>query len=137
MTGASWMTKRFRIAIAAAGCAAASVVAAADFDGSKPLLCASHVAIECTPGALCLQGTPFDMGAPAFMRIDFAGKIVAGPERTSPITAIEKSDTQLLIQGTELGFAWAIALDQASGSMVATATDRDGAFVIHGACTPL
>ena len=137
MTGEAIMTKLIRIALAVAGAAAAPIVVAADFDGSKPLLCASHLAIECTPGTPCYHGAPLDMGAPAFMRIDFAGKVVVGPHRTSPIVAVEKSDVQLLLQGTELGFAWAIALDQASGRIVATAADRDGAFVMHGACTPL
>lgn len=123
------------IAWAAGGFAAAA--AGADFDGSKPLLCATVEAADCVPGMPCHHGHPADLGAPTFMRIDFSGKVVVGPRRTSPIAAIEKSDAQLLLQGTELGFAWAIALDQASGRIVATAADRDGAFVMHGACTPL
>jgi hypothetical protein len=131
------MMKLIRIAVAAGGVATAPLALAADFDGSKPLICATHSAMECTPGLPCYHGAPADMGAPAFMRIDFAKKVVVGPERTTPIVAMEKSDEQLLLQGTELGFAWAIALDRASGRMVATAADRDGAFVLHGACTPL
>jgi hypothetical protein len=42
-----------------------------------------------------------------------------------------------LLQGTELGFAWTIALDQANGKMMVTLVDRDGAFVFFGSCTPL
>ncbi len=131
------MMKLIRVTLTAAAITMASLASAADFDGSKTLICATHSAMECSPGLPCYHGAPLVMGAPAFLRIDFAGKVVVGPERTSPIVTMEKSEEQLLLQGTELGFAWAIALDQASGQIVATAADRDGAFVMHGACTPL
>jgi len=49
----------------------------------------------------------------------------------------EKTDAQLLLQGTELGLGWTIALDQASGKISVTLVDREGAFVLFGACTPL
>jgi hypothetical protein len=35
----------------------------------------------------------------------------------------------------ELGFGWTIALDQESGQMSGTLVDRDGVFVLFGACT--
>jgi hypothetical protein len=41
----------------------------------------------------------------------------------------------LLLQGTELGFAWSIALDKDTGQMSATLVNRDGAYVLFGACT--
>lgn len=77
------------------------------------------------------------MGAPGFMRIDFAKKVVVGPKRTSPIVSIEMTTAQVLLQGTELGFAWSIALDRESGRMIATIADRAGAFLMFGACTAL
>jgi hypothetical protein len=110
---------------------------ASDFDGSKPLICAPVEAMDCTPGVECLKGTPDDIGAPAFMRIDFAKKTVAGPKRTSPIQAMENVEDQLLLRGTELGYGWIMVLDHANGKMSATLTDRHGAFVIFGSCTPL
>jgi hypothetical protein len=80
---------------------------------------------------------PEEVGAPAFMRIDFEKKTVSGPQRTSPVQFMEKNEKQLLLQGTELGYAWTIALDQATGKMMITLVDRDGAFVLFGSCTPL
>ena len=126
-----------RIALAALGVAAASAAAAGDFDGSKLLLCAPVEAIDCVPGVPCVGDTPGEIGAPAFMRIDVAKKVVIGPKRTAPIASVEKTETHVLLQGVELGHAWAIALEQESGQMTATLTNGDGAFVLFGSCTPL
>ena len=57
--------------------------------------------------------------------------------RSSPILLVDKSDDQGLLQGTELGYGWTVALDQADGSMIATLVDRNGVFVLFGSCTPL
>ena len=50
---------------------------------------------------------------------------------------MDKSDDQLLLQGTELGFGWTLVLDQESGTMSATLVNREGAVVLFGSCTPL
>jgi len=110
---------------------------AGDFDGSKPLICAPVEAMDCISGGGCERGIPDDVGAPAFMRIDFAKKLIVGPKRSSPINAMEKADYQILLQGTELGMAWGMALDTANGKMVTTFSNRDGAYVLFGSCTPL
>ena len=115
---------------------AAVPVLAGDFDGSKLLICAPVEASDCAHGEECRKGLPDDIGAPAFMRIDFANKAVIGPKRSSPILLMDKSETQLLLQGTELGYGWTIALDQATGKMTATLASREGVFVLFGACTP-
>jgi len=44
------------------------------FDGTKPLLCSSIEALDCDPGMTCERGIPEIMGAPQFLRIDFAKK---------------------------------------------------------------
>lgn len=88
-------------------------------------------------GLRCFQDVPEAMGAPGFMHIDFARKLVVGPKRTTPIVSMETMAAQVLLQGTELGFAWAIALDRESGRMIATIADRAGAFLMFGACTAL
>jgi hypothetical protein len=48
---------------------------------------------------------------------------------------MEATERQLLLQGTELGFAWSIALDKDTGEMSATLVNRDGAILLFGACT--
>jgi hypothetical protein len=137
MTGEIRVGTCVRIALASLGLVAASAAAAGDFDGSKLLLCAPVEVIDCEPGVPCVANTPGEIGAPAFLRIDVAQKQVIGPKRTSPIVAVQKTEAQLLLQGTEIGYAWAIALEQASGRMALTLTNGDGAFVLFGSCTPL
>jgi hypothetical protein len=110
---------------------------AGDFDGSNPLICATIDAMDCVPGKDCTKGRPGDMGAPAFLRNDFAKKTIGGPKRTTPIVAMDVTDKQILFQGKELEFGWALALAQETGDFSATLVNRDGAFVLCGSCTPL
>jgi hypothetical protein len=118
-----------------AGTAGAPAAFAGDFDASKPLICATVQAMDCVVGDDCVRGLAEDVGAPMFMRIDLAQKAVIGPKRTSPVQLVESSEKQLLLQGTELGFAWSIALDKDTGQMSATLVNGDGAYVLFGACT--
>lgn len=113
------------------------IALAEDFDGSKPLICAPQEAVNLVNGEDYEQGRPGDFGIPAFMRIDIAKKTIAGPNRTTPIRIIEKGEKQLLMQGTEMGFAWALALDRDAGTLVGTLVDRLGAVALFGTCTPL
>lgn len=115
-------------------CVAGASLQAADFDGSKPLICATVEAIDCSAGAGCQKGTPDDIGAPGFMRIDIEKKAVIGPKRTSPIHFVDKKADQILLQGTELGYAWTLVLDP-QGKMIVTLADRNNAFVLFGSCT--
>lgn len=110
---------------------------AADFDGSKPLLCATQSALDCARGDDCAAGLPEEIGAPSFMRIDLAKKSVIGPQTTTEILLQEKSDKQLMLQGRESGFGWTIVVDQPSGELTVTLTNRNGAYVLYGACTPI
>ncbi len=118
-------------------CAVSVAAAAADFDGSRSLICASQEARTCVAGSNCASSTPGAIGAPVFVRIDFEHQVVVGPYRTSSIRVMERAEKQLLLQGVELGLAWSIALDQESGEMAASLVDRYAGFVIFGACTPL
>jgi hypothetical protein len=78
---------------------------------------------------------PEEIGAPAFMRIDLAKKAVIGPNTTSDILLQDKSGKQLLLQGREAGFGWTIVVNQESGELTATLANRNGAYVLYGACT--
>jgi hypothetical protein len=130
------MTRFLPLVLALVGITAGTA-APGDFDGSKLLICAPVEAIDCAAGAACTTGRPEDLGAPRFLRIDVAQKVIVGPQRTSPILFMDKSDDQLLLQGTELGYGWTLVLDQASGTLSATLVNREGAVVLFGSCTPL
>jgi hypothetical protein len=129
--------KLFSIVILSIASLATELVSAADFDGSKVLICAPVEAIDCAPGETCRKGAPADVGLPAFIRIDIAKMTMIGPKRTAPIVSIERSEKQILLQGTELGSAWVIALDQDSGEISGALVNREEVFVIFGSCTPL
>lgn len=131
------MKNMMHMPLAALILAFGATVMAGDFDGSKLLICAPVEAMDCSFGEGCEKGIPDDVGAPAFMRIDFAKKLVVGPKRSSPINAMETDEHQILLQGTELGMAWSMALDTETGKMVTTFSSRDGAYVLFGSCTPL
>jgi hypothetical protein len=132
------MTRLRRTALAAASAAllCSTAVFGADFDGSKRLICATVDAHACDPGEACLRGLPDDIGVPRFMRIDFAAKTIAGPKRTTQIRYIDTSADQILMQGTELGYAWTVVLDKTDGAMSMTLVSRDDAFTAFGYCTP-
>ena len=130
------MTRLRRTALATALLCSMTGVFGADFDGSKPLICATVDAHACDPGEVCLRGLPDDIGAPRFMRVDFAEKTIAGPKRTTQIRYIDTSGDQILMQGTELGYAWTVVLDKTDGAMSMTLVSRDDAFTVFGYCTP-
>jgi len=115
----------------------AGAPALADFDGSEPLICATVEAHDCAADLSCVGGTPNAAGAPAFLRVDVAKKMIAGPQRTTTIKLIERNERQLLLMGTELDLAWTMALDREDGAIAMTLVDHDGAFVLFGSCTTL
>jgi len=131
------MKNMMHLPLAALVLAFGGTAMAGDFDGSKPLICAPIEAMDCIAGGGCEKGIPDDVGAPAFMRIDFAKKTIVGPKRSSPIRFMDVEAGQVLLQGTELGLAWSMALNSESGKMVTTFSSRDGAYVLFGSCTTL
>jgi hypothetical protein len=124
-------------------------VAAASFDGSAPMLCASTDIMECTPGNGCSRVTADSIDAPQFMRIDVAEKTISsetagGGSQSSSIERSETVDGKLMLQGAEDGvegvrdgLGWTVAISRDSGRMVLTASGDEVGFVIFGACTSL
>lgn len=122
--------------LAALFCLSGSVALAGDFDGSKSLICAPVVVMDCVVDQGCTKGTPNELGAPAFLRIDFAKKLVIGPKQVTPILSMEKNEQQVLLQGNEQGFGWTIVVG-ADGKLITSMLDHTGAFLMYGACTTL
>ncbi|MBB5410212.1 MULTISPECIES: hypothetical protein [Paraburkholderia] len=116
---------------------AAMQVGAADFDGSKRLICATIDAHACDPGIACTRALPADLGLPKFLTLDFDKRAVVGPARTTPMLSVTKEADQLLILGNELGFGWTLVVDSTDGEMTLTIANRNDAFVLFGNCTPL
>jgi len=110
---------------------------AADFDGSKALICATVEARDCVLNSECFSGEAKAVGAPAFFRLDFKKELVYGPERESPIASIEHSPAAVLLQGSEIGYGWSIGINKESGDFSASLTNYEGTFVLFGSCTVL
>ncbi len=118
---------------------------AADYDGSKNLLCASQIVLECVPNGGCNVVPAENVGAPDFIKLNFKKKELTVPGTDRPASAIENQesvDGKLIVQGIEDGVegvrdgtGWTIAIDEATGKMVATASGDAAAFVLFGACT--
>jgi len=120
---------------------------AGDFDGSKPMICATIQAIECSPDSGCTEVSLESAGLPRFAVIDIPEKKIyptkeTGINRFSTIERIETVDGKLILQGAEDGIkgvrdglGWTIAVAEESGELVLTASGDGVAFVVFGACT--
>jgi hypothetical protein len=89
-------------------------VVAAPMDGSAPMLCALNAVMEVNVQQRLLSS------------VDGA--------RTSPITAVQRSNGRLMLQGMQNERVWGAVIDEETGRMSATVGENDGAFVISGAC---
>ena len=128
---------------------AASAVWAGDFDGSKPLLISVIRVMECTPDGSCREVTPASIELPQFLKIDFTNKTIrpATADDDTPATTIERQevvDGKLILQGAEDGYdkmrdglGWTMAISEATGQVVLTASGEQVAFVVFGASIPL
>lgn len=97
-----------------------SAAVAESFDGTETLLCASIEAIDCVPGDSCIRDLPEVIGAPQFLKIDFAGQKIIGPRRTTSVLNTEKNEKQIILQGLELNMGWVFSLDRDTGKFAAT-----------------
>ena len=128
-------------------CMFSAPAVAGNFDGSKELLCAVMNIVECQPGGKCLNVTAEEVGIPNFLRIDFKEKKLSatfadGSKKISLVKNTEKIDGKVILQGAEDGIegvrdglGWSMAIDEANGKMVLTASGDAVAFVMFGACT--
>ncbi len=123
----------------------ATSIAAADFDGSEPLICSLGQVVECDAGSKCRVVSHDSVDAPDFVKLDFRKKQIVSTTagEDSPASDINVTDlsTHLIIQGTQgtgqgdaLGFS--LSIDKATGQMTAAGAGENAGFVIFGACTP-
>jgi len=122
---------------------------AADFDGSKTLLCSFAQITECDLGSECRAVTNEGIDAPDFVKFDFKRKkfsaISAGIE-TAPddIDNVIDLASYVVVQGVQGGaegaadtLAWSATINHATGLMVVTAAGENAGFVVFGACTTI
>ena len=83
------------LAVALGACVASA--AAADFDGSKPLICAAIEANDCALGVPCIKGPAEDINVPQFIRLNFADKTISARGRTTGIQNFSRREGMLEI----------------------------------------
>jgi hypothetical protein len=116
---------------------------AADFDGSKPILCASLDILECVDGRDCEMVAADDVDAPQFISIDLKHDKIqmdrSGQPRHPQLRNRENLNNRLVLQGVgaETGLGWTFSVDQDTGKFVLSASGDEVAFIIFGACTTL
>ena len=128
---------------------AASAVGAGDFDGTRPLLVSVIRAVECVPDGTCSEVPLASVELSQFLKIDFIKKTIrsAVADDETPATMIERQevvDGKLILQGAEDGYekmrdglGWTMAISEATGQVVLTASGDQVAFVVFGAALPL
>ncbi len=115
---------------------------AEDFDGTKPLICASVDTLSCEPGVACESATADELNVPQFFRVNFDNKTISatrpdGEERLTEMQSMELCEGELVLQGKQGGLGWSAAITQGTGKLSLSAVGDQVAFVIFGACTPL
>jgi hypothetical protein len=111
-------------------------------EGEKaPLLCAPGQQIQCDDDGECVRGTVQGARLPRFIRVDFATQQLSGVveegELVTPIKNRQQLDGMLILQGTENGRGWSMAINEKSGDMTLTVSGDQVGFVVFGACLRL
>ena len=119
--------------------AAPRPAAAAQYDGSAPLLCASMIILECGADGTCQRTTHAVANVPPFVKVNPQGKVIATIDgsRTSPIKHMERIDGKMYLHGGEGARAWTVIISEATGKMSAAVAAEEHGFLVFGACTPL
>ena len=120
---------------------------AADFDGSKALICSFAQIIECDAGDECFPVTNESIDAPDFVKFNFKKKqviaISAGVENApADLGNVIDLANYLVVQGVQGGaegtanaLAWSATIGHESGAIVVAAAGENAGFVVFGACT--
>ena len=122
---------------------ASAPLLAADFDGSKPILCASLDVLECVDGRDCEMVAAEDVDAPQFITVDLKHDKLqldrAGRPQSAKLRNRESLNGKLVLQGvgTETGLGWTFSVNEETGRFVLSASGDEVAFIIFGACSTL
>ena len=99
---------------------------------------------ECVDGSGCQEVLPEAVNAPTFFRLDLKKKhlIVRKDEAPNKAEVSRDLDGRIVMQGvaeggeaSNGGVAWTVMVEHDTARMVATASTRQAAIVIFGACT--
>ncbi len=116
-------------------------VAAGDFDGSKPLICAITETVECGAEGDCQQGEAQSINLPQILNINFKKEEISGTREdgevvTTRIEKITSVEGMIILQGVENGKGWSMAITKKVGKVTRTASGDQAGFIAFGVCIP-
>jgi hypothetical protein len=123
--------------------AASGQAIAADFDGSKPLICALVETVDCSQDGSCSNGSPLELDLPIFVEVDVGAGMIkgrrhdGGPDLSAPISNVTQQATTLALHGAQNERAWNLVISKTDGTMTATIADVESGFLLFGTCTPM
>ncbi len=129
-----------RSLVASVGLLAGGAVVADDLQGVDRLICATAEVVVCVEGAECYKLLPADVDVPAFIVVDIKNKRLSTTKasqenRATSIATLNRADGLIHLQGIDLGRAFSLVINEATGNVTA-AVARDGVTVtVFGACT--
>lgn len=130
--------KRLTMVLAGAVLSLPALVAAENFDGSKPFLCAVTEILECYENEGCTKETTQATRAPEFLHFDLKKKTLTAhtdnEPRTSKIQSSVQHESVLVVQGYENLRSWTVTVTSESGEMSGAVAGEEIAFVIFGNC---
>lgn len=115
-----------------------SPAAAANLDGSTPMLCAVNTIMECDTSGKCERHSPaLHPDFPPFLRVNVPQRLITTGHdgRKTEIKAATRLDGRLILHGGENGRGWAATIMEQSGRMSAGVVADDFIFTIFGHCT--
>jgi hypothetical protein len=119
---------------------AAKGKAANEINAKDQLMCAISFASLCQIYEDCIEGTVETVDLPLLLRINPKKKTIestrlGGEQRFSTISAVNKSDNNLILQGVQEGSGWSMTINKTNGQMSVSSSLGDQGYVAFGVCT--
>jgi hypothetical protein len=114
-----------------------------NLDGTKPLLCVSSDAFDCSADKDCIETSPEGLSVPDMMRVDPSAKTISAldvgqRDQSSAIGSVQVVEGRLVLSGNDgEGRGWTLAIQQDTGDSVLSVTDATTGLVVYGECTEL
>lgn len=116
---------------------ASTIGNAADFDGSKALICTATEVKDCAFFDGCQRASPQSVNLPRFLRIDFDNKEIKGEGRATAIQNLSEAEGLVIMQGIQGDRAWSLSLSTTTGDITGTVAGDGYGFLVFGVCATL
>ena len=118
-----------------------SAGAAAQYDGSAPLVCAATAVTACEAGGSCQSGPAAGVNFPSIFKVDAKAMKLrnlhaeTGPQGVeSSIRNVDHANGKMILSGAEGERGWSVLIHESTGKMSAAVSGDGEGFVIFGQC---